>query len=488
MRYVAIDEARPGMHLAYDLYDSQGRTVIWGGCELTANYIQRLKEYGFAAVYIDDDISTDIDIKTVIPLELRYEGAQCVKDCNIDKLTEVARQIVAAILPEGRVSLDMADLRSYDDYTYAHSVNVAVLCCVLGMGLEMSERDLEILTTAALFHDLGKLTIPKEILNKPGRLTSEEYKLVKTHPIKSYELIKNRYEISAHVKQAVLLHHENYDGSGYPNGIYGEEQSIFVRVLHVCDVYDALTSKRPYKEGYCPSEAAEYLMGACGIMFDRYVVEKFLQLVPLYPKGTEIKLSNGRRAIVVDNMGGHNLRPVVRTIDDGTDIDLENRVNLNITILPGDSDATEEFRQKSEAERQEMIKEEEQIRYKVMVVDDMATNLHMLKDILGGKYDVILLKSGRQAVSYIAGKEDKPDIILMDIDMPEMDGVETVKQINLITEGDIPILFVSAITDRQTVITCRKIGAAGYIARPYKAVYIISEIERILFEKEVGQI
>ena len=135
-----------------------------------------------------------------------------------------------------------------------------------------------------------------------------------------------------------------------------------------------------------------------------------------------------------------------------------------------------------------MIKEEEQIRYKVMVVDDMATNLHMLKDILGGKYDVILLKSGRQAVSYIAGKEDKPDIILMDIDMPEMDGVETVKQINLITEGDIPILFVSAITDRQTVITCRKIGAAGYIARPYKAVYIISEIERILFEKEVGQI
>ena len=350
----------------------------------------------------------------------------------------------------------------------------------------MSERDLEILTTAALFHDLGKLTIPKEILNKPGRLTSEEYKLVKTHPIKSYELIKNRYEISAHVKQAVLLHHENYDGSGYPNGIYGEEQSIFVRVLHVCDVYDALTSKRPYKEGYCPSEAAEYLMGACGIMFDRYVVEKFLQLVPLYPKGTEIKLSNGRRAIVVDNMGGHNLRPVVRTIDDGTDIDLENRANLNITILPGDSDATEEFRQKSEAERQEMIKEEEQIRYKVMVVDDMATNLHMLKDILGGKYDVILLKSGRQAVSYIAGKEDKPDIILMDIDMPEMDGVETAKQINLITEGDIPILFVSAITDRQTVITCRKIGAAGYIARPYKAVYIISEIERILFEKEVG--
>ena len=485
MRYVAIEDARPGMYLAYDLYDSQGRTVIGGGCELTANYIQRLREYGFAAVYIDDDISEDIKIGTVIPPELRQAGEQYVKECDIDKIADVARQIVASILPEGRVSLDMADLRSYDDYTYAHSVNVAVLSCVLGIGLEMRERDLEYLTTAALLHDLGKLTIPKEVLNKPGRLTQEEYALMKTHPVRSYELLKDNYDISAHVKQAVLLHHENYDGSGYPHGLYGDEQSIFVRVLHVCDVYDALTSKRPYKDGYCPSEAAEYLMGACGIMFDKYVVEKFLQLVPLYPKGTEVKLSNGKKAIVVDNTDGRNLRPIVRTIDEGQDIDLSDRLNLNITILPNDTDASGEFSEKSEAERKEMIKEVEIVRHKVMVVDDMATNLHMLKDILSNKYDVTLLKSGHQAVKYIAQNTERPDIILMDIDMPEMDGLEASRQINLITDNSIPILFVSAKTDRQTVMDCREIGAAGYIARPYKAVYIKSEIERILTQREV---
>ena len=485
MRYVAIEDARPGMYLAYDLYDSQGRTVIGGGCELTANYIQRLREYGFAAVYIDDDISEDIKIETVIPPELRQAGEQYVKACDIDKIADVAIQIVASILPEGRVSLDMADLRSYDDYTYAHSVNVAVLCCVLGIGLEMSERDLEYLTTAALLHDLGKLTIPKDILNKPGRLSPEEYALIKTHPVKSYELLSDNYGISAHVKQAVLLHHENYDGSGYPHGLYGDEQSIFVRVLHVCDVYDALTSNRPYKAGYCPSEAAEYLMGACGIMFDKYVVEKFLQLVPLYPKGTEVKLSNGKKAIVVDNTDGRNLRPIVRTIDVGQDIDLSDRLNLNITILPNDTDASGEFSEKSEAERKEMIKEVEIVRHKVMVVDDMATNLHMLKDILSNKYDVTLLKSGHQAVKYIAQNTERPDIILMDIDMPEMDGLEASRQINLITDNSIPILFVSAKTDRQTVMDCREIGAAGYIARPYKAVYIKSEIERILTQREV---
>ena len=485
MRYVAIEDAKPGMYLAYDLYDSQGRTVIGGGCELTANYIQRLREYGFAAVYIDDDISEDIKIETVIPPELRQAGEQYVKECDIDKIADVARQIVASILPEGRVSLDMADLRSYDDYTYAHSVNVAVLSCVLGIGLEMRERDLEYLTTAALLHDLGKLTIPKEVLNKPGRLTQEEYALMKTHPVRSYELLKDNYDISAHVKQAVLLHHENYDGSGYPHGLYGDEQSIFVRVLHVCDVYDALTSKRPYKDGYCPSEAAEYLMGACGIMFDKYVVEKFLQLVPLYTKGTEVKLSNGKKAIVVDNTDGRNLRPIVRTIDVGQDIDLSDRLNLNITILPNDTDASGEFSEKSEAERKEMIKEVEIVRHKVMVVDDMATNLHMLKDILSNKYDVTLLKSGHQAVKYIAQNTERPDIILMDIDMPEMDGLEASRQINLITDNSIPILFVSAKTDRQTVMDCREIGAAGYIARPYKAVYIKSEIERILTQREV---
>lgn len=484
MRYVSIDDAKPGMCLAYDLYDSQGRTVIGGGSELTENYISRLKDFGFAAVYIDDEISKDIEIENVIPPELRQAGEQSVKNCDVDRIAEVAKEIVATIIADGLVSLDMADLRSYDDYTYAHSVNVAVLCCALGIGLEMSERDLENLTTTALLHDLGKLTIPKEILNKPGRLTQEEYALIKTHPIKSYELLADSYNISAHVKQAVLLHHENYDGSGYPHGLYGDEQSIFVRVLHVCDVYDALTSKRPYKDGYCPSEAAEYLMGACGIMFDRYVVEKFLQIVPLYPKGTEVNLSDGSKAIVVENSGKHNLRPIVREINTGKDIDLADRTNYSITILANESETTQEFHAKSEAERNEMIKEIKIVRHKVMAVDDMATNLHMLKDILDNKYDMTLLKSGVQAMAYLKANDNKPDIILMDIDMPDMDGVEAAKQINQITNHSIPIMFVSAKTDMNTVLACREVGAVGYVARPYKAVYIKSEIERILTQRE----
>ena len=179
MRYITIEEAQPGMCLAYDLYDSIGRTMIGRGCELTASYIDKLRDYGFSGVYIDDELSKEIQIESSISEKLRTDGINSIKKSDIDHCAEIAAAIVDEILPRGEVSLDMLDLRSYDDYTYAHSVNVAVLCCVIGMGMQMNERDLNYLVTAALLHDLGKLSIPPEILNKPGRLTPEEYQIMK---------------------------------------------------------------------------------------------------------------------------------------------------------------------------------------------------------------------------------------------------------------------------------------------------------------------
>ena len=122
MRFVSIEDARPGMCLAYDLYDSMGRTMVGSGCELTA-------------IYIEDEQSKDIYIEATIPEKLRQEGFKCVQENDIDRCAEIAQQIVENLLSRENVCLDMTDLRSYDDYTYAHSVNVAVLCCVIGMGM-----------------------------------------------------------------------------------------------------------------------------------------------------------------------------------------------------------------------------------------------------------------------------------------------------------------------------------------------------------------
>lgn len=476
MRFVTIDYAQPGMILAAELNDYQGRTMIGKGCELTASYIHKLKEYGYAGVYIDDEFSDGIQVESAISPELRRAGADSIRNADIDKCSFVAKAIVSEIMPQESVRLDMADLRSYDDYTFAHSVNVAVLCCVLGMGFGMKEVELEQLTLAGLLHDMGKLMIPTELVNKPDRLTKEEYEIMKTHSRKSYELLADRYEISAQVKHAVLFHHENEDGSGYPNGVTGDELSLMAKIVHVADVFDALTSKRSYKEAYPPSDAAEYLMGACGIMFDRNVVERFLQIVPLYPKGTEVYLSDGTSGIVIENSGSNNLRPVVKLFETGVELDLAARQNYNIIVAVREND--EKFRHsRSEEARKRML--ENSAKKKIMAVDDMATNLQLLKEILEEKYELILIKSGANALNYLE-KIGSVDLVLMDIDMPEMDGVEAARRIKEFTKGTVPILFVSALCDRKTVLACKELNAAGYIVRPYKSVYIKAEIERVL--------
>ncbi len=474
MRYVSLKDAQPGMQLGAELFDSQGRILMGANMVLTENFIQRLMEYGYAGVYIRDELTEDIDVESAISPQLRTQGLECIRSRDIDACKEVAKKLVEEILGKGKVSLDMIDLRSYDDYTYAHSMNVAVLCAVMGMGFELDEKDLGQLVTAGLLHDLGKLAIPEEILNKPGRLTKEEYRRMQEHPTISYELIKDRIDLSAQVKVAVLFHHENVDGTGYPNGVSGEDQTLFTKILHVADVYDALTSKRPYKEPYAPFDAAEYMMGGCGIMFDRDVVETLIHVVPLYPKGTQVELSDGRSGVIKENGGEHNLRPVVRLMD-GSTLDLAARENLSVAILPPSGNVSVPIEE--EKERKQMVEEREKPH--IIAVDDMKTNLQALYDILKDRYEMTLIMSGEQLLNYLADNP-YPDLILMDVDMPGMNGIDTAEQVLTMTNRSVPILFVSALCDAKTVLACKSLGVDGYVARPYKSVYIRSEIRRIL--------
>ena len=353
MRYVALDKVESGMQLGYDVYDSQGRTLIGADSCLTEHYVERLREYGFAGVYIRDEFSEDIEIEYMISPELRAEGQSCIKRMDIDGCRKTAKKMVEEITAKERISLDMNDIRSYDNYTYAHSVNVAVICCIIGIGLQMSQTELTNLATAALMHDFGKLYIPEEILNKKGRLTPEEFEKMKTHSTLSYNFICERWDLSSHVKVAVLFHHENVDGSGYPDGIMGEQQTLMTKILHVADVYDALISKRPYKMAYSPQEVSEYMMSACGTLFDEKVVEVLLKYVPLFPEGTEVQLSDGREGIIFENFGSHNLRPIIK-LSDGRLLDLEEKENLMLTIC-GPKRETEISIESYEKEREKML-------------------------------------------------------------------------------------------------------------------------------------
>jgi len=475
MRYVKIEDAKPGMCLAYNMYDADGHTLICSGTSLSELYIKRLNDYGFDGVYITDELSKDIVIEPVITPELRSEGVSTVRQSSVDGCKGVAKKIVSQVLDKGVLSLDMTDLRSFDDYTYAHSVNVAVISCLMGMGLKMKESELEHLAMAGLLHDLGKLVIPPEILNKPGRLSNEEYEVMKSHVTLSYEMIKERWDISSHVKVAVRYHHENEDGSGYPDGLDGDSMSIYTKILHVADVYDALVSKRPYKQPYSPYEACEYLMGGGGILFDPAVVEALLRYVPFYPKGTQIMLSDGREGIIVDNTGERNFRPLLRLLD-GSMLDLQEPVNFNITILHESSEEISDLTI-AEEKRKKMIAPSK--RYNIMVIDDMLINRQALRGFLKNIYNLSLFSNVKQALLSLKW-QNEPDLIILDMDMPDANGIETAGKIRDILGEGVPVLFVIEDYNKEIITKCKKAGAAGYVVRPYKPTYVKAEIKRIL--------
>lgn len=335
MRYINIEKVESGMVLAKEVFDDDGRVLLAANTILTKEYIIRLSIRGYQGVYIEDELSRGIQIDEVISIELRNEGAKAVKEGNIDSLKSIAKNIVSQLLEKDKsISLDIKDLRTYDNYTYKHSVNVAVISTIIGIYLSYDEESLYELCLAALMHDIGKTKIDPGIINKPGRLSMMEYRIVQEHARYSYDILDENCLISARTKLAVLHHHENEDGTGYPDRLVGDEIPPYAKIIHVADVYDALTSKRPYKKPYALSEAIEYLMGGSNVLFDRNAVEAFLEAVPVYAKGIDVVMTNGERAIVVSNTS-NPLRPIVRLVDSGKDIDLSNDKDyISVTIAP----------------------------------------------------------------------------------------------------------------------------------------------------------
>lgn len=333
MRYVAIEKARANMVLAKPLYDSINRVLLASGTIMTREYIKKLKYRGLAGFYVEDELAKDIEVRDIVTQELRNKGVDALRRGNIDACMKVANKIVEQILSGPPIKIDMIDLRTYDDYTYRHSVNVAVMSTVIGLNLGYNKNTLKELSISAMLHDVGKLMLDSTILNKPGSLTKEEYDHIKQHPQMAFNFLRQRMDISSKIRAGVLSHHENEDGSGYPNGFSKDEIYIYAKIIHVADVFDALTSKRPYKLPYARCEAVEYLMGSCGRLFNREIVEAFIGAVTVYPLGTEVRLSDGREGIVAANRN-NPLRPVIRLLN-GEEVDLNDTDKYrNLTIIP----------------------------------------------------------------------------------------------------------------------------------------------------------
>ena len=330
MRYCSLNNIPDGARVARTVFSVEGTVLLQANTYLSDFLINRLKTLGYSGIYILDKISEGITLRETLPIYLQLEALQSVASRNIDNCIFLSNKIVDELSNNSTIQTDLSAISNHDNYTYMHSVNVAMFCGVVGIKMNLSYEQVKDLISAALLHDIGKCNIPTSILNKPGELTDEEYAIIKQHPTTGYNMLQSNTDISSKLRIAVYAHHENIDGSGYPRGIKGDDIYILARIIHVCDVYDALISERAYKKALCPNEVVEFLLGNCSTMFDEKIVKIFLDNLVIFPNGSMVKLSTGDEAIVIDNYLGYPLRPLVRTMD-GEEINLK-EIN-NITIL-----------------------------------------------------------------------------------------------------------------------------------------------------------
>lgn len=351
MRYVPSNCMRPGQQLAVNLSLDDSRVFLRNGVVLTESLIDRIKSIGFQGAYIDDDISKDLLSANIISEEIKVKAKKEIKSffsntenkneasvsMNMGKLKTVIEDMVDQIIRNRRMMVNIVDLRTFDDYTYSHSLNVALLSVVMGAALQLDTKSLRELAIAALIHDIGKVFINKTIVNKPQRLTIQEFAEMKMHSEKGYQYLRRYNRLSTLTMRGVLEHHEKYNGDGYPNGLAGDHISIYSRIICVADVYDALTSDRPYRGALIPSDAFEYIMSGYNTQYDPDIVKVFVQKVAPYPIGTCVVLSNGKTGIVIQNHEGFGLRPIIRIIEGDKPtqqiLDLnDGNDKLNITI------------------------------------------------------------------------------------------------------------------------------------------------------------
>ncbi|MHB1630522.1 MAG: HD-GYP domain-containing protein, partial [Bacilli bacterium] len=306
-----------------------------------------LQSRGIRSVYIVDPLCDDVRPDEVVSETTRRTLIQVAYD-NLTQLTQdlrtssafrqrrlgpEVRKVVSRLLGEigahRGMAVPLSAVYDYDAELYHHSVNVTILAIAIGVKLELTSRQLSDLGVSALLHDVGKLMIPPSVLHKPGKLTSSEYELVKTHTTHGFRLLTGRLDVPSYAAVVAYEHHERLNGEGYPRGIR-EEQHLYSRIVAVSDVYEALTANRVYRSGYLPHHALEFILGGSAAGFDTSVVEAFIKCVALYPIGATIRLRSGESGVVVASRPEQPQRPVIRILRDRSGNDLTNPYEIDL--------------------------------------------------------------------------------------------------------------------------------------------------------------
>ena len=252
--------------------------------------------------------------RTKAYIDSALEDVRLGQSVNTDEAKEVVIQVANSITRSEHAMVWLTNLKSRDEYTSIHCMNVCIMAVSFGRSIGMSKPELEIIGLGALLHDLGKMRVPLEILNKPGKLTEEEFDIMKTHPMEGYNMLEKQADLPLEVLDIVKHHHERRNGKGYPSRLKGEEITNMTRMVAIVDVYDAITSDRCYHDAITPYDALKNMYEWVNEDFDKTIIEQFIKCLGIYPIGCVVELNLGHIGIVVTASEKTKLRPIVLLI------------------------------------------------------------------------------------------------------------------------------------------------------------------------------
>ena len=350
------------MILAQSIFNNHGGSYLVKGQPITEGYIRSLKKIGIPTVSVtsedpsfqlmppDDIVQENTRVDAIQKIFSTFESVEENGRMDVDALQNVSEKILFDLINRKENLVQLTDIRLHDTYTFGHSVNVAILSAMMGLLCHYTKKDMLLLTLGALLHDLGKINVPLDILTKRTRLKDEEFNIIKQHPLDGAKRIMAMdYALPSPSILAAIAseHHEHLDGRGYPRGLTGDHIHRYAKIVAIADVYDALTSERPYKKAYTPNIAYNIMAHIDNEQFDPGLLKLFFNNVSLYPTGTVLKTNYGY-AIVKDCIFGKTETPIIILFADTKgkilrlpetiDLSLESNGNKSIQMVLTDNE------------------------------------------------------------------------------------------------------------------------------------------------------